>query len=90
MSETGQPVTILSAGEGWNLLASAALGRLVTSVDGQAEIFPVNFVVQRRTVLFRTSDGYYCPSHAPQARARFRKPYETRATLSGRRPPVRL
>jgi hypothetical protein len=37
-----------------------------------------------------TSDGYYCPSHAPQARARFRKPYETRATLSGRRPPVRL
>lgn len=29
-------------------------------------------------------------SHAPQARARFRKPYETRATLSGRRPPVRL
>jgi uncharacterized protein len=43
MSETGQPVTILSAGECWNLLASAALGRLVTSVDGQAEIFPVNF-----------------------------------------------
>jgi nitroimidazol reductase NimA-like FMN-containing flavoprotein (pyridoxamine 5'-phosphate oxidase superfamily) len=57
MSETGQPVTILSAGEGWNLLASAALGRLVTSVDGQAEIFPVNFVVQRRTVLFRTAEG---------------------------------
>jgi nitroimidazol reductase NimA-like FMN-containing flavoprotein (pyridoxamine 5'-phosphate oxidase superfamily) len=34
-----------------------ALGRLVTSVDGRPEIFPVNFVVQRRTVLFRTADG---------------------------------
>jgi len=57
MSETGQPVTILSATESWDLLASVALGRLVTSVDGQPEIFPVNFVVQHRTVLFRTAEG---------------------------------
>ena len=34
-----------------------ALGRLVTSVDGEPEIFPVNFVVQHRTVLFRTAEG---------------------------------
>ncbi len=57
MSETGQPVTILSASESWDLLASVALGRLVTNVDGQPEIFPVNFVVQHRTVLFRTAEG---------------------------------
>jgi nitroimidazol reductase NimA-like FMN-containing flavoprotein (pyridoxamine 5'-phosphate oxidase superfamily) len=57
MSETGQPVTILSASESWDLLASVALGRLVTSVDGQPEIFPVNFVAQHRTVLFRTAEG---------------------------------
>ncbi len=57
MSETTQPVNIMSASESWDLLASAALGRLVTSVDGQAEIFPVNFVVQHRTVLFRTAEG---------------------------------
>ena len=57
MSETGQPVTILSATESWDLLASVKLGRLVTSVAGQPEIFPVNFVVQRRTVLFRTAEG---------------------------------
>jgi uncharacterized protein len=56
-SETGQPITILSASESWGLLASVALGRLVTSVDGQPEIFPVNFVVQHRTVLFRTAEG---------------------------------
>ena len=36
---------------------SVALGRLVTSVDGQPEIFPVNFVVQHRSVLFRTAEG---------------------------------
>jgi uncharacterized protein len=57
MPETGQPVTILSASESWDLLASVPLGRLVTSADGQPEIFPVNFVVQRRTVLFRTAEG---------------------------------
>lgn len=57
MSETGQPITILSASESWDLLASVALGRLVTYAGGQPEIFPVNFVVQRRTVLFRTAEG---------------------------------
>jgi uncharacterized protein len=57
ISETGQPVSILSASESWDLLTSVALGRLVTSVDGEPEIFPVNFVVQGRTVLFRTAEG---------------------------------
>ena len=57
MSEAFQPVTILPETECWNLLSSASLGRLVTSVDGQPDIFPVNFVVQHRTVLFRTAEG---------------------------------
>jgi len=57
MSETTQPVNIMSASESWDLLASTAIGRLVTSVDGQPEIFPVNFAVQHRTVLFRTAEG---------------------------------
>ncbi|KUI25779.1 pyridoxamine 5'-phosphate oxidase [Mycobacterium sp. IS-1742] len=51
------PVSVLSLSECWNLLSAVTLGRLVTSVDGQPEIFPVNFVVQRRTVLFRTAEG---------------------------------
>jgi uncharacterized protein len=54
---TGEPVSILSVNESWNLLASVALGRVVTSGQGQPEIFPVNFVVQHRTVLFRTAEG---------------------------------
>ena len=57
MSEAFQPVTILSETECWNLLSSASLGRLVTSVDGEPDIFPVNFVVQHRTVLLRTAEG---------------------------------
>ena len=50
-------VTILSVHECWDLLAGATLGRLVTSVDGRPEIFPVNYAVQGRTVLFRTAEG---------------------------------
>ena len=57
MSTESQPISILSETECWHLLASLTLGRLVTSVDAQPEIFPVNFVVQRRTVLFRTAEG---------------------------------
>lgn len=53
---TGEPMDVLSADESWNLLSSRTLGRLVTCVDGYPEIFPVNFVVQRRTVLFRTAE----------------------------------
>lgn len=52
-----QPVTVLSEDENWNLLGSVALGRLVTNFAGEPEIFPVNFVVQDRTVLFRTAEG---------------------------------
>ncbi len=41
----------------WGRLDSVTLGRLVTSFAGEPEIFPVNFVVQDRTVLFRTAEG---------------------------------
>ncbi|MFB1294264.1 pyridoxamine 5'-phosphate oxidase family protein [Mycobacterium sp. pW049] len=51
------PVTELTEAESWNQLGAVALGRLVTTVNGWTEIFPVNFVVQNRTVLFRTAEG---------------------------------
>lgn len=51
-----KPMDVLSAEESWKLLSSAALGRLVTCVEGHPEIFPVNFVVQHKTVLFRTAE----------------------------------
>jgi nitroimidazol reductase NimA-like FMN-containing flavoprotein (pyridoxamine 5'-phosphate oxidase superfamily) len=52
-----EPITVLTEDESWYLLASMTLGRLVTVVAGQPEIFPVNFVVQRPTVIFRTAEG---------------------------------
>jgi len=52
----GEPMEVLSADESWNLLSSVTLGRLVASVEGYPEIFPVNFAVQHRTVLFRTAE----------------------------------
>jgi uncharacterized protein len=57
MSVTDGGATILPVHECWELLAGVTLGRLVTSVDGRPEIFPINYVVQRRTVLFRTAAG---------------------------------
>lgn len=51
------PISVLDENEAWNLLSSVPLGRLVTSFGGQLEIFPVNFVTQKGTVLFRTAEG---------------------------------
>jgi uncharacterized protein len=66
-----EPITILSESESWHLLAGMALGRLVTSVDDQPEVFPVNFVVQNRTVLFRTGEGTKLISSAINKRVLF-------------------
>jgi nitroimidazol reductase NimA-like FMN-containing flavoprotein (pyridoxamine 5'-phosphate oxidase superfamily) len=54
---SNDPITVLDDHEAWNLLSSVALGRLVTYFGGQLEIFPVNFVAQKGTVLFRTAEG---------------------------------
>ncbi|MCB0949672.1 MAG: pyridoxamine 5'-phosphate oxidase family protein [Mycobacterium sp.] len=51
------PVVELTEDQSWHLLSGVSLGRLVTTVGGWTEIFPVNFVVQRRTLLFRTAEG---------------------------------
>ena len=60
MDATSAPdasVTELTADESWALLSGVSLGRLVTTVGGWTEIFPVNFVVQHKTLLFRTAEG---------------------------------
>ena len=57
MTDDVHPISIMSETECWNHMAEVSLGRLVTSVDGQPEIFPVNFAVQGRSILFRTAEG---------------------------------
>jgi uncharacterized protein len=54
---TDEPFTVLSDSESWDLLGTAALGRLVTVFAGEPEIFPVNYVVHNHTILFRTAEG---------------------------------
>ena len=50
------PVRVLGDSEAWDLLSGVALGRLVTVVNDQVEIFPVNFVTHNDAVLFRTAE----------------------------------
>jgi nitroimidazol reductase NimA-like FMN-containing flavoprotein (pyridoxamine 5'-phosphate oxidase superfamily) len=41
----------------WDLLKTTPVGRVVVMVDGAPEVYPVNFVVDGRTVAFRTAPG---------------------------------
>ncbi|MUL85130.1 MULTISPECIES: pyridoxamine 5'-phosphate oxidase family protein [unclassified Mycolicibacterium] len=56
-STRSEPIAILSEAECWRLLGSVTLGRIVTTVDDEANIFPVNFAVQNRSILYRTAEG---------------------------------
>ncbi|WP_374022537.1 pyridoxamine 5'-phosphate oxidase family protein [Mycobacterium sp. HNNTM2301] len=71
MSLLDDGVSILPVNECWDLMAGVTLGRLVTSVGNQPEIFPVNYVVQRHTVLFRTAEGTKLVSTAINNRVLF-------------------
>ncbi|MEO8261621.1 MAG: pyridoxamine 5'-phosphate oxidase family protein [Pseudolysinimonas sp.] len=47
----------LAVDECWELLLRSGLGRLATAADGKADIFPVNYLVWDKTILFRTAPG---------------------------------
>lgn len=47
----------IGVAECWDLLASRPVGRLGVLVDSAPEIYPVNHVVHRGSILFRTSGG---------------------------------
>lgn len=50
-------VTELSLDMCWELLDTHALGRLAFHLADQVHIAPVNYVVDQRTLLFRTAEG---------------------------------
>ena len=52
-----ETITILTPDRCWALLRSCEVGRLAVSIAGQPDIFPVNFVVDHGTVVFRTAEG---------------------------------
>jgi nitroimidazol reductase NimA-like FMN-containing flavoprotein (pyridoxamine 5'-phosphate oxidase superfamily) len=57
MADHVSPVTVLSAARSWDLLAGQHLGRLFFPVGGRPEIFPVNYVVDGESLVFRTAEG---------------------------------
>jgi nitroimidazol reductase NimA-like FMN-containing flavoprotein (pyridoxamine 5'-phosphate oxidase superfamily) len=56
-TDTKTGMTILDPDVCWNLLRSAEVGRLAVSIMDQPDIFPINFVVDHGTVVFRTAEG---------------------------------
>ena len=49
--------TRLSAAECWDAIRGADIGRLGVVIDGHPEIFPITYVVDHGTVVFRTGEG---------------------------------
>jgi nitroimidazol reductase NimA-like FMN-containing flavoprotein (pyridoxamine 5'-phosphate oxidase superfamily) len=53
----GQPVLELDDEQSWRLLEGTKHGRLVVSVAGEPDIFPVNYVTANRKIYLRTAPG---------------------------------
>ena len=51
------PVVELSDQASWDLIASKHFGHLGLSHAGRPDIFPVNYLADGRTILFRTASG---------------------------------
>ena len=64
-------MSMLGEDECWRLLAHAEVGRLAVAVRDTPEIYPVNFVVDNRTLLFRTAEGTKLATVAVSKRVAF-------------------
>jgi nitroimidazol reductase NimA-like FMN-containing flavoprotein (pyridoxamine 5'-phosphate oxidase superfamily) len=50
-------MTVLETNTCWELLRRSEVGRLAVSIADHPDIFPVNFVVDRGALVFRTAEG---------------------------------
>ena len=50
-------MTILDPPACWALLRQSEVGRLAVSINNHPDIFPVNYIVDHGTVVFRTAEG---------------------------------
>jgi nitroimidazol reductase NimA-like FMN-containing flavoprotein (pyridoxamine 5'-phosphate oxidase superfamily) len=57
MADNHDEVVALDDRECWEHLAQQELGRLVTHVGDVIDIFPVNYIVDDESLLFRTAEG---------------------------------
>lgn len=52
-----EPMEHLDAAECWSLLRTGDVGRLAVSIADHPDIFPVNYVVDGTSIVFRTAAG---------------------------------
>jgi nitroimidazol reductase NimA-like FMN-containing flavoprotein (pyridoxamine 5'-phosphate oxidase superfamily) len=50
-------VTVLEAHTCWSLLRTAEVGRLAVSTAHHPDIFPINYLIDHGTIVFRTGEG---------------------------------
>ena len=55
--ENSDAVTVLTDRQCWDRLAEQQLGRLVAHVGDVLDVFPVNYTVDRDSIVFRTAEG---------------------------------
>jgi uncharacterized protein len=63
-TDTPSEMEVISEAECLEILEQHSLGRIAIVVDGQPQIFPVNYAVNRRVIAFRTGEGtkiWYAP-----------------------------
>lgn len=53
----GRRMEELEPSECWKLLRDAQVGRLAVDIAGHPDIFPINFVVDNDSIVFRTAPG---------------------------------
>lgn len=57
MSDFDNPVVELSDEEGWELLEGHIVGRLAATAGGVLDIYPITYIVDKKTIVFRTGPG---------------------------------
>ena len=50
-------MTVLELDKCWQLLRHAQVGRLAVSIRDHPDLFPINYVVDHGTIVFRTAEG---------------------------------
>ncbi|NMR29698.1 pyridoxamine 5'-phosphate oxidase family protein [Crystallibacter degradans] len=55
--DASQGIENLSSSQCWEMFRSTDFGRLAVVVEGHPEIFPINYVVDHGSLVFRTAQG---------------------------------
>ena len=57
MNTTSGDFEELTTPQCWDLLGSCEVGRLAVSTGGYPDIFPINYVVDEHSIVFRSAEG---------------------------------